>query len=122
MIRTSKASFTFYYISFFHPLSALSHDGWVEIKSDDRRKRQVANPRPHSRQPLQTSIKSYRIAGKWDGKNTTLAVVNPGGKTNYAHGSHSSIWVKTKKRSVPRTQRFLPRFVYSKMMKAFTRR
>src|SRR4029453_14383569 len=24
--------------------------------------------------------KSYRIAGKWDGKNTTLAVVNPGGK------------------------------------------
>jgi len=80
MIRISKASLSlFITFLFFHPLSALSHDGWVEISPTIVEKGQAATVTliqgNHSNEH-----KSYRIAGKWDGKNTTLAVVNPGGK------------------------------------------
>ena len=80
MIRITKASLSlFITFLFFHPLSALSHDGWVEISPTIVEKGQVATlaliQGNHSNEH-----KSYRIAGKWDGKNTTLAVVNPGGK------------------------------------------
>jgi len=55
MIRTSKASFINFLLHFFfsNPLSALSHDGWVEISPTIVRKTPGCNPRPHSRQPLQ---------------------------------------------------------------------
>ena len=80
MIRISKASLSlFITFLFFHPLSALSHDGWLEISPTIVEKGQAATVTliqgNHSNEH-----KSYRIAGKWDGKNTTLAVVNPGGK------------------------------------------
>jgi uncharacterized GH25 family protein len=58
---------------------APAHDGWVEVTPTIIEKGQVANlaliQGNHSNEH-----KSYRIAGKWNWKNTTLAVVNPGGK------------------------------------------
>lgn len=64
---------------FFDPLSASSHDGWVEVTPAIIEKGQIATlaliQGNHSNEH-----KSYRIAGKWDGKNTTLAVVDPKGK------------------------------------------
>ena len=80
MTRISKASLAlFITFLFFHPLSALGHDGWVEVTPTILEKGQAATVTliqgNHSNEH-----KSYRIAGKWDGKNTTLAVVNPGGK------------------------------------------
>ena len=82
MIRISKASLSlFITFLFFHPLSALSHDGWVEVTPTIIEKGQLATialiQGNHSNEH-----KSYRIAGKWDAKNTTLAVVDPRGKQN----------------------------------------
>ena len=61
------------------PAWAPAHDGWVEVTPTIIEKGQVATlaliQGNHSNEH-----KSYRIAGKWDGKNTTLAVVNPEGK------------------------------------------
>jgi len=58
---------------------APAHDGWVEVTPTIIEKGQVANlaliQGNHSNEH-----KSYRIAGKWDGRNTTLAVVDPRGK------------------------------------------
>ena len=63
------------------PAWAPAHDGWVEVTPTIIEKGQIATlaliQGNHSNEH-----KSYRIAGKWDGKNTTLAVVNPGGKQN----------------------------------------
>jgi hypothetical protein len=82
MIRISKASLSlFITFLFFHPLSALSHDGWVEISPTIVEKGQVATlaliQGNHSNEH-----RSYRIAGKWDQKYTTLVVVYPNGKKN----------------------------------------
>ena len=82
MIRMSKASLSlFVALLFFHPFSALSHDGWVEVTPTIIEKGQVANialvQGNHSNEH-----KSYRIAGKWDGKYTALAVVDAKGKQN----------------------------------------
>ena len=62
-----------------YPPIAAAHDGWVEI-----------TPAIVERnQPTMISLiqgnhsnehKSYRIAGKWDAKNTLLAIVDPRGK------------------------------------------
>jgi hypothetical protein len=64
---------------FFYPQLSLSHDGWVEVTPTIIEKGQVATlallQGNHSNEH-----KSYRIAGKWDGKNTALVVINPGGK------------------------------------------
>ena len=64
---------------FFHPLSASSHDGWVEVTPTIMEKGQVATlaliQGNHSNEH-----KSYRIAGKWDSKYTTLIVLDPEGK------------------------------------------
>ena len=61
------------------PAWAPAHDGWIEVTPTIIEKGQVTTlaliQGNHSNEH-----KSYRIAGKWDGKNTTLAVVNPGGK------------------------------------------
>ena len=66
---------------FFHPSSARSHDGWVEITPTIVEKGQVATialiQGNHSNEH-----RSYRIAGKWDQKYTTLVVVDPNGKKN----------------------------------------
>jgi uncharacterized GH25 family protein len=66
---------------FFYPQFAFSHDGWVEISPTIVEKGQVATiallQGNHSNEH-----KSYRIAGKWDAKNTILAVVDPRGKQN----------------------------------------
>ena len=68
MIRISKK--VYHFLSrffFFHPLSALSHDGWVEISPTIVEKGQAATVTliqgNHSNEH-----KSYRIAGKWDEK------------------------------------------------------
>ena len=63
----------------FHPPSALSHDGWIEITPTIVEKGQAATialiQGNHSNEH-----KSYRIAGKWDRKYTTLFVVDPQGR------------------------------------------
>ena len=61
------------------PQSARAHDGWVEISPTILEKNQPATialiQGNHSNEH-----KSYRIAGKWDQKYTTLVVVDPKGK------------------------------------------
>jgi uncharacterized GH25 family protein len=61
------------------PVCAPGHDGWVEVTPTIIEKGQAATlaliQGNHSNEH-----KSYRIAGKWDAKNTTLAVVDPRGK------------------------------------------
>src|SRR5262245_28978887 len=66
-------------LPFFHPFSALGHDGWIEITPTIVEKGQVVTitliQGNHSNEH-----RSYRIAGKWDQKYTTLVVVEPSGK------------------------------------------
>ena len=66
---------------FFHSRPAVGHDGWVEITPAIVEKGQVATisliQGNHSNEH-----RSYRIAGKWDQKYTTLVVVDPKGKQN----------------------------------------
>jgi uncharacterized GH25 family protein len=63
------------------PRAATGHDGWVEISPTIVEKNQAATialiQGNHSNEH-----KSYRIAGKWDQKYTTLIVVGPRGKKN----------------------------------------
>jgi uncharacterized GH25 family protein len=63
------------------PHAATAHDGWVEISPSIVEKNQSATIAlllgNHSNEH-----KSYRIAGKWDQKYTTLVVIDPQGKTN----------------------------------------
>ena len=82
MKQFSKLGFAiFLNLIFFCPQFTFAHDGWVEITPTIVEKGQPTTialiQGNHSNEH-----KSYRIAGKWDGKNTTLAVVNPGGKQN----------------------------------------
>ena len=82
MTRIAKSSLLlFITLLFFHPFSALSHDGWVEISPTIVEKGQVATialiQGNHSNEH-----RSYRIAGKWDQKYTTLVIVDPHGKQN----------------------------------------
>jgi hypothetical protein len=62
-------------------LPALAHDGWVEISPTIVEKNQAATisliQGNHSNEH-----KSYRIAGKWDPKYTTLVVIDPKNKPN----------------------------------------
>ena len=66
---------------FFCPQTASSHDGWVEVSPTIVEKGQPATialiQGNHSNEH-----RSYRIAGKWDQKYTTLVVVYPNGKKN----------------------------------------
>jgi uncharacterized GH25 family protein len=68
-------------LSFFQAPFAFSHDGWVEISPTIVEKNQAATialfQGNHSNEH-----KSYRIAGKWDSKYTTLVIVDPTGKQN----------------------------------------
>jgi len=68
-------------LSFFQAPFVFSHDGWVEISPTIVEKNQAVTialiQGYHSNEH-----KSYRIAGKWDAKYTTLAVVDPKGKLN----------------------------------------
>jgi len=63
------------------PRLAMAHDGWVEISPTIVEKNQAATiallQGNHSNEH-----KSYRIAGKWDSKYTTLVIVDPTGKQN----------------------------------------
>lgn len=82
MTRIAKANLLlFITLLFSYPFSALSHDGWVEITPTIVEKGQVATialiQGNHS-----NDHRSYRIAGKWDQKYTTLVVVDPTGKQN----------------------------------------
>ena len=82
MTRIAKSNVLFVIaLLFFHPSAALSHDGWVEITPTIVEKGQVATialtQGNHSNEH-----RSYRIAGKWDQKYTTLAVIDPNGKQN----------------------------------------
>ena len=69
----------FFALIFFCPRTASSHDGWVEISPTIVEKGQPAAialiQGNHSNEH-----RSYRIAGKWDQKYTTLVVVDPKGK------------------------------------------
>src|SRR5256712_14144480 len=64
---------------FLRPQLAVGHDGWVEITPAIVEKGQVAMisliQGNHSNEH-----RSYRIAGKWDQKYTTLGVVDAKGK------------------------------------------
>jgi uncharacterized GH25 family protein len=68
-------------LSFFQAPFAFSHDGWVEISPTIVEKNQATTiallQGNHSNEH-----KSYRIAGKWDSKYTTLVIVDPTGKQN----------------------------------------
>ena len=65
--------------SLISALPASAHDGWVEITPTIVEKNQTITialmQGNHSNEH-----KSYRIAGKWDAKNTLLAIVDPRGK------------------------------------------
>ena len=69
----------FFVLLCFHTEAALGHDGWVEISPTIVEKGQPATisliQGNHSNEH-----KSYRIAGKWDRKYTTLVVLDPKGK------------------------------------------
>jgi len=62
-----------------HPQTASSHDGWVEITPTI-----VETGQPATISLIQgnhsNEHRSYRIAGKWDQKYTTLVVIDPKGK------------------------------------------
>jgi len=59
----------------------MAHDGWVEISPAIVEKNQsVTIALMHGNHS--NEHKSYRIAGKWDSKYTTLVVVDPKGKQN----------------------------------------
>jgi len=77
----SPVAFSLIFFVCLYPSSIFAHDGWVEISPTIVEKNQVATialmQGNHSNEH-----KSYRIAGKWDAKYTTLAVVDPKGKTN----------------------------------------
>jgi uncharacterized GH25 family protein len=64
--------------SLFYASSAAAHDGWVEVSPVIVEKNQLATIAllhgNHSNEH-----KSYRLAGKWDGKSTTLMIVDPQG-------------------------------------------
>jgi uncharacterized GH25 family protein len=82
MKRSSKWQFVVLLtLSFFQAPFAFSHDGWVEISPTIVEKNQAATiallQGNHSNEH-----KSYRIAGKWDPKYTTLIVVDSKGKRN----------------------------------------
>ena len=70
---------SFFELLFFFTQSAHSHDGWIEISPTIVEKNQAATisliQGNHSNEH-----KSYRIAGKWDQKYTTLVIVDPGSK------------------------------------------
>jgi uncharacterized GH25 family protein len=72
---------TAFFIGSIFPQSARAHDGWVEISPTIVEKNQAATialiQGNHSNEH-----KSYRIAGKWDQKYTTLVVVDPKAKQN----------------------------------------
>jgi uncharacterized GH25 family protein len=76
-----RVSFSLILFVCLYPLSIFAHDGWVEISPTILEKNQPATialiQGNHSNEH-----KSYRIAGKWDQKYTTLVVVDPKGKTN----------------------------------------
>ncbi|HEY7218472.1 MAG TPA: DUF4198 domain-containing protein [Candidatus Binatia bacterium] len=61
------------------PRAAAAHDGWVEISPTI-----VENSQPVTIALIQgnhsNEHKSYRIAGKWDQKYTTLVIVDPKGR------------------------------------------
>ena len=82
MKRFSKMVWlTLFALIFFCPETASSHDGWVEITPTIVEKGQPATisliQGNHSNEH-----RSYRIAGKWDQKYTTLVVIDPNGKKN----------------------------------------
>src|SRR5215469_10717538 len=72
---------SFWALILFYPPTASSHDGWVEVSPTIVEKGQPATVAliqgNHSNEH-----RSYRIAGKWDAKYTTLIVIDPKGKQN----------------------------------------
>jgi uncharacterized GH25 family protein len=78
---TTLLTALFSVFSFLLPQPASSHDGWVEVSPTIVEKDQPATialiQGNHSNEH-----KSYRIAGKWDQKYTTLDVVDAKGKSN----------------------------------------
>lgn len=68
-------------VIFINPVPLFAHDGWVEVAPAIVEKNQRVMisliQGNHSNEH-----KSYRIAGKWDQKYTTLAVVDPKNKAN----------------------------------------
>jgi uncharacterized GH25 family protein len=68
-------------VAWLVPAWVFAHDGWVEVTPTIVEKGQVATlaliQGNHANEH-----KSYRIAGKWDSKNTVLTVVDPKGKQN----------------------------------------
>jgi hypothetical protein len=82
MKRFSKlVLLTLFALIFFYPEMASSHDGWVEITPTIVEKGQPATisliQGNHSNEH-----RSYRIAGKWNQKYTTLVVIDPKGKNH----------------------------------------
>ncbi len=80
MRRFSRSNLFFITVlSLFFPRPAMSHDGWIEISPTIVEKGQVTSIAlmhgNHSNEH-----RSYRIAGKWDRKYTSLIVVDPAGK------------------------------------------
>jgi uncharacterized GH25 family protein len=77
-VVSSALSTIFFVLLCFRPQLVLSHDGWIEITPTVVEKGQVATialfQGNHSNEH-----RSYRIAGKWDQKYTTLIVVDPKG-------------------------------------------
>ena len=121
MKRFSKLGFAiFLNLIFFCPQFTFAHDGWVEITPTIVEKGQPTTialiQGNHSNEH-----KSYRIAGKWDGKNTTLAVVNPGGKQSALTDRIIDLG-EDEERSVPRGPEVFTSLRIFQTMKAFTRR
>jgi uncharacterized GH25 family protein len=82
MTRIAKSNLLlFIALLFFHPCMALSHDGWVEVTPTIIEKGQVATIALIQGNHC-NEHRSYRIAGKWDQKYTTLVIVDPTGKQN----------------------------------------
>jgi uncharacterized GH25 family protein len=69
----------FFALTFFCPQTALGHDGWIEVSPAiveiGQSTTMTLIQGNHSNEH-----RSYRIAGKWDQKYTTLIVVDPRGK------------------------------------------
>ena len=122
MKRFSKLGFAiFLNLIFFCPQFTFAHDGWVEITPTIVEKGQPTTialiQGNHSNEH-----KSYRIAGKWDGKNTTLAVVNPAGKLSTLTDRVIDLGEDEEKVGPKGPKGFLPGFVRPERRRALSGR
>lgn len=81
MTRIGKSNLLiFITLLFYHPQSALGHDGWIQVNSIVEKGQPVTIALMHGNHSNEHG--SFRLAGKWDTQYTKLVVIEPSGKIN----------------------------------------